>query len=729
MKDFKHLSITVDNQRVATVTLDAVDRSVNVFDEALLSEMRCVVSQFENQPELALIVFRSGKASGFLAGADVAHIQSIASPDAAIQALKQGQELFNSMAALRVPTVAVIHGACLGGGLEFAMACGYRIALDTNSTRLGLPETQLGLIPGWGGTQRLPAIVGLRRAMTMILEGTQLSAVDAFGAGLVDAVASAENAERDVSRFLARCRSLWPPKLRDRSWWKWLIEKTHPGQTMLFAIIRRRIAGRGRNYPALPAALRAMEVGLRKGRVAGLQEERDQFCRILFQPTTRNLLELFSQRERARKASTWAPAKSSNLAPIETIAVIGGGTMGAGIAQLALTRGYRVVLRELNSELAAAGQKRVTDLLNAALKKGVLSPEVADTARRNFSVTTEWEPLCDADLVIEAIVEKLDVKCRLFMELDSHLPERTILASNTSALPISELAGVTHRPDRVAGMHFFNPVHKMPLVELVRTPGTSQQTLVTLLEFTRALGKTPLLVAEGPGFLVNRILFSYLDEAVRLVLDGVSVSDVDREAKRFGLPMGPLELMDTVGLDIAADVASTLVVLNKDSSPTAEFLNRLVRGGRKGQKSGAGFYTYQKGLRGAVADLGIKFSMTAPQIPSQRIGHETFSGIQLRLIGSLMNAAAQSLNAGIVREPWMVDLGLVLGTGFPPFRGGPLRLAETWGHDTVCRVLHELAKTLGSRFEACPWFTMSASRQIDIRTDRDLCFESTGDPK
>ena len=719
MSDFQHLTITIDDQKVATVTLNSLDRSVNVFDEELLYEIRSVVAQFANQTDLAMIVFRSGKSSGFLAGADVDHIQSIASKEEADQALKQGQELFTSLEGLRIPTVAVIHGACLGGGLEFAMACRFRIALDTNSTRLGLPETQLGLIPGWGGTQRLPKIVGLRRAMTMILEGSQLSAIAAFRAGLVDAIASTEKVEQDLSQFLAKCRSPSPPKPRGQSWWKWLIDKTHPGQAMMFAIVRRRIACRARNYPALPAALRALETGQKNGSVAGMREERDQFCRILFQPTTRNLLELYSQRERARKVSTWASAKCQNLAPIETIAVIGGGTMGAGISQLALTRGFRVVLRELNSGLAEEGRKRVTDLLDAALKKGVVTADVVDTARRNFNVTTAWEPLCDADLVIEAIVEKLDVKRQLFMELDSHLPERAILASNTSALPISELANVTRRPDRVAGLHFFNPVHKMPLVEVVQTRGASQQTLVTLLEFTRALGKTPLLVSEGPGFLVNRILFSYLDEAVRLVLDGVSLNDVDREARRFGLPMGPLELMDTVGLDIAADVAATLSVLEKAPGPTVEFLNRLVRDGRRGQKSGAGFYTYHKGRRGPVADLRIESSLTTLQVQSQRIGDETFSGIQLRLIGSLINAAAQALNAGIVREPWMVDLGMVLGTGFPPFRGGPLRLAGKWGHETVCKVLHVLSATLGSRFEPCPWFSAHAPELVGMNSDRE----------
>ena len=369
MNGFKHLSVSIDDHKVATVTLNSADRTLNVFDEELLREMQTVVSQLETQPDLSLIVFGSGKQSGFLAGADVPHIQSIKSMEAATEALMRGQELFNAVAALQTPTVAVIHGVCLGGGLEFAMSCRFRIALDVASTKLGLPETQLGLIPGWGGTQRLPALVGLTQAMTMILQATQLSAGEAFKAGLVDALASIENTEADVNSFLEECRSTSLPKPRHGNLLKWFTEKTWPGQAILFSIARRRLGRRGKNYPALVAALRAMELGLNKGLEAGLREERTQFCSILFHPTTRNLLELFSQRERARKVSTWIPATNANHAPIETVAVIGGGTMGAGIAQLALTRGYRVVLRELNSELAVAGEKRVLDLLNAAEKK------------------------------------------------------------------------------------------------------------------------------------------------------------------------------------------------------------------------------------------------------------------------------------------------------------------------------------------------------------------------
>ena len=710
MNGFKHLTVTIDDRKVATVILNAVDRSLNVFDEELLNDVRTVVTQFEKQPDLSLVVFRSGKPSGFLAGADVPHIQAIATPEAAEQALKQGQSLFNSVARLPMPTVAVLHGVCLGGGLEFAMACKFRIAVDSAATKMGLPETQLGLIPGWGGTQRLPAIVGLTQAMKMILEGSQLSAKEAFNAGLVDALASTENTDADIKDFIEKCRSSSPTKRHGRGFWKWMVEKTRPGRMLLLSIARRRMGRRGKHYPALEAALRAIEVGLSNGLEAGLKEERGQFGNILFQPTTRNLLELFSHRELARKPSTWVAPTGVKHPPIETVAVIGGGTMGAGIAQLALTRGYRVILRELNSELAAAGEKRVFDLLNAAAKKGAISKDAAEKACRSFSVTTEFATVCDADLVVEAIVEKLHVKQSLFKELDVQLPERVIFASNTSALSITEMASVTSRTDRVAGLHFFNPVHKMPLVEVVQSHDTSPQTLETLLEFTRALGKTPVLVAEGPGFLVNRILFSYLDEAVRLVLDGVSVKDVDRESKRFGMPMGPLELMDTIGLDVAADVADTLAILDKDVSPTVEFLKGLVRRGIKGQKTGSGFYTYSKGRRCEVTDLGIKSQTKTPNIPSRYICDETFTGIQLRLVGSLINAAAQTLQAGIVRESWMVDLGMVLGTGFPPFRGGPLRLAEFWGHDRVRLVLKELANTLGPRFEPCPWFANNSKQ-------------------
>ncbi|MCA9090668.1 MAG: hypothetical protein KDA90_18765, partial [Planctomycetaceae bacterium] len=465
-----------------------------------------------------------------------------------------------------------------------------------------------------------------------------------------------------------------------------------------------RLGRQALHYPALPAAITAMSIGQSSGFSAGLRAEREQFSHVLFSPATRNLLELFFQRERARNVAAWVPKTHNGVIPIETVAVVGGGTMGAGIAQLALTRGYRVVLKELTPELAEAGRERIGQLMGSAVHKGAINRQQVDQMWGALTITSEWGPVREADLVIEAIVERLDIKQQLFADLDAQLPERVVLASNTSALPISQLAHVTERPDRVAGLHFFNPVHKMPLVEVVRSRRTSEKSLIVLLEFAKSLGKTPLLVEEGPGFLVNRVLFPYMDEAVRMVLEGIPASEIDRDAKQFGMPMGPLELIDTVGVDVAADVAVTLNPLTHDPSPTTEFLRQMVNHRQLGRKSGSGFYHYRDGRRGKETDLDIKHYVKAAHVESLFVQGEEFNGNQLRLIGAMLNAAAGALRDGIVREPWMVDLGMVLGTGFPAFRGGPMRLAETWGDDLVREQLHLLADRLGTRFHPSDWF-------------------------
>ncbi|MBX3439897.1 MAG: hypothetical protein KF861_20575 [Planctomycetaceae bacterium] len=311
-----------------------------------------------------------------------------------------------------------------------------------------------------------------------------------------------------------------------------------------------------------------------------------------------------------------------------------------------------------------------------------------------------------AGLVIEAVVERRDVKQQVFRELDEHLPAETLFVSNTSALPISELAQVTGRADRVGGLHFFNPVHKMPLVEIVRLPQTSDATIAALVDVVRALGKTPIVVAEGPGFLVNRILFPYLDEAVRLVVEGEPVADVDREMKRFGMPMGPLELLDTVGIDIAADVSRNLASIGFGDSPTPQFLEAMVAQGRFGQKSGRGFFDYKNGRRRAWTFPPPEGASATPRVPIPReFNGEELSGLQQRLVFSLINAAGDVMRAQIVTEPWMADLGMVLGTGFAPFRGGPLRLADAWGHAKVVELLESLVELCGSRFQPSPYFT------------------------
>ncbi|MEZ6051935.1 MAG: 3-hydroxyacyl-CoA dehydrogenase NAD-binding domain-containing protein [Planctomycetaceae bacterium] len=706
MSTYEHLHVDRDARGVWTISFDLAGRAVNVFNESIFRELTAALDQIDRDSGAKLLVLRSAKEAGFFVGADVNRIQDLTTPEEAELAIKSGQDLFQRIEDLKIPSVAAIHGNCLGGGLEMALACTYRIVRDDGSTKLGLPETQLGVIPGWGGTQRLPRQIGLQKAAPMILTGSSMNAVKAKQAGLADAVASTENFDSDVAAFVDQLLAgkkpdKHSPKLRDR-----LLDGTGLGRAIVMRMARKQIAKQSRHYPALPAALNAIETGLKQGLKLGLAKERAEFCRVLFTPTCRNLLGLFFQREKARSVETWVGTTDIDAPQIKTIAVLGAGTMGAGIAQLAATSGFQVILKDIDELTVQQGIKQITSLTEKGVRKGGLSRQAADKALAAITPTAEMQPVTQADLVIEAIVERMDIKQKVFSELDQQLPPQVLLASNTSSLSISDMAAVTKRADKVAGLHFFNPVHKLPLVEVVRAKETSANTIAALVNVAKALGKTPLVVAEGPGFLVNRILFPYFDEAVRLVVEGHPIQEIDREAKRFGMPMGPLELLDTVGIDVGADVASHLPMASVDESPTPKQLAEMVVQGRRGLKSGKGFYDYKNGKRDQPMPSPV--STSSAQLPlAVDLNGETISGIQQRLILALINAAGQCLHDGIVEEPWMVDLGMVLGTGFAPFRGGPLRLAETWGRDRLREQLNTLADLCGPRFEPSPFFTES----------------------
>jgi 3-hydroxyacyl-CoA dehydrogenase/enoyl-CoA hydratase/3-hydroxybutyryl-CoA epimerase len=465
---------------------------------------------------------------------------------------------------------------------------------------------------------------------------------------------------------------------------------------------RKRLAGRGRHYPALAAAVKAIETGINRGLTAGLQVERDEFCRLLFTPTCRHLVELFFQRERARKPATWSGESEVAPPPVKTVAVIGGGTMGAGIAQLLAYEGLNVVLKDIREDLVKAGLDRIAKLMQDAVKSGSINAAESEIRQEAITGTTEWDAVSRADLALEAVLERLDVKQEVFRELDRRLPAAACLVSNTSALPISELAGATARPSQVAGLHFFNPVHRMQLVEVVRSAATDERTTATLVQLVHDLGKVPIVVADSPGFLVNRILFPYLDEAVRLVCEGVPADRVDRESEDFGMFMGPLELLDQVGIDIAADVAQSIAALSPEASPAPERLKVMAGQGKLGRKTGAGFYFYRKGRKHGVAEKPPE-QQAAPRLPAPRqFGNgESIPGIAQRLALAVINAAAQCLADRIVAEAWMVDLAMVLGTGFAPFRGGPLRLADEWGIGPVVEALDQLAENCGPRFRPC----------------------------
>lgn len=702
--NFVSFRVGYNRRGVVRVALDVPGRRYNVFSESVMEEFEELVDRLETDPAVRLILFTSGKDTGFLAGADIGAIQSIGAGRTAREIAAAGQQLFDRIELMPAPTVAVIHGPCLGGGLEFALACRYRLALDEPRTRFGMPEVQLGLLPAWSGTQRLPAAVGLKPALEMILSGRKVSAGEAARLGLVDLASGPHRFRSDVRRFVSdrlQRRPFVPrrvgllEKLRDRTRW---------GRIFVLRAARRKIASRARHYPALSAALEAVESGVWQTRAEGQALERKAFADLLFSPTCPNLIELFFKHERARNPRTWTRTEEGISEPIRRVAVCGAGVMGAGIAQVAAYQGLEVVLNDLNEELLAGGMRRIRGLMNRAVSKGRLSAGEASARLDRITPAVDCTSVDDVDLFIEAATEREDVKERIFRAWDGRLPAGALLVSNTSSLSIGHLGAATGRPAQVAGLHFFNPVHRMPLVEVVRAEGTSEETVGRLVEFVRRLGKTPVVVADRPGFLVNRILFPYLDEAVRMFSEGISAEQIDTHTRRFGMPMGPMELLDQVGLDVAQGVAWTLSPLASDSSPTAVQFDGMVRHGWLGKKCGVGFYRYRKGRRGKVnGDVWQAVGVLSPVTvtAAERPGLGEPSEIVPRLIHRMINEAARCLEERIVPEAWMVDLAMVEGTGFAPFRGGPLRLANDCGVLHIVRYLERLQETYGSRFAPC----------------------------
>ncbi|WP_417745270.1 3-hydroxyacyl-CoA dehydrogenase NAD-binding domain-containing protein [Rosistilla oblonga] len=706
--DYKNFHVYRDDRDVVTVWIQHATRSINVFDDDVISELWQIVSDLEDDKVAKLVIFRSAHESGFMAGADVAKIAQLTASEVA-EALGTGQSLFTRIANLEIPTLAVIAGPCLGGGLEFALACRYRIAQDSVSTRLGLPEVQLGVIPGWGGTQRLPQRVGLIQSLPMILQGKKLTASKALQVGLVDRIADEPNWKNSVDQFVRDLlqRPLLLHQPIHKSLLTRFLDHTSIGRRITLHTARNRTARESAHYPAIPAAIRAIEAGLRR-RADGFATERLEFSRLIETPTCRNLLELFFRRERARSLATWRSANShpspdhptANHSTIHKVGIVGAGVMGAGIAQLAALKRYHVVLKEVSEELATSGMKRIEALLTDMSDSGRLPAADAQAAMGRVSATCEWGPLESADLVIEAVVERDDVKAKVFRELSKVVAPHGLLTSNTSSLSIAHMADASNRPQQVAGLHFFNPVHRMELVEVVRASETSDAVIDELVQFVRSLGKTPIVTTDTPGFLVNRILFPYIGEAIQMICDGVATETIDREARRFGMPMGPLELLDQVGLDVAYHVSGALDSVLRDNERVVKLFGEMVTRGWIGRKSGQGFYRYDGQRRAAPTPMQpIIDGVPTTMVPHLDMAHDGLNDAQRRQIYPLINESVKCLQQRVVAEAWMVDLAMVLGTGFAPFRGGPLSLGEQIGWKTVARNMKALEVMYGIRFE------------------------------
>lgn len=708
MRDWKHWKLEVD-EASATLWIDVPGQSQNVFSDAVLSELDDVLTALEEETQLACVFIRSRKPTSFFAGADIREFTAIETREQAMAVSERGQQLFQRIADLKPAVVAVIQGACLGGGLEMALACDYRVAVDDPSTRLGLPETELGILPGWGGTQRLPPLVGMLQAIGMILQARKLPARGARKAGLVDLVCSPADVEMTVDKLKEKLTADGTLGKADvqRTWLGWFFNETSWGRSLAVGGTEKKIARQTKHYPALGKALQAIRLS-RIDQAKGFEFERQAIADLLFTPTCQNLVRLFLLREKARSVATWTSIE--NVPETKTLAVLGGGTMGAGIAQLAAKTGLGVVLKEIDESAMHAAEERIEEAHQALVSRGRLTTSQATQQKQAIQFTTEWSQLEKADVVVEAVPESIDLKKTVFQETAKHCPQTTVLASNTSALSVTEIATAVDSPARIGGLHFFNPVHRMDLVEVIQAEQTDESTMAQLVQLSRKLGKTPVVVKDSPGFIVNRILMPYLDEAVKLAVErtarGQDLSVIDLDMKRFGMPMGPLELLDQVGLDVAAHVADSMTVVFGDESLTATIMKRFLDEGRMGRKSGNGFYSYPAGKRGQLQNFkellgGLDIDL--PEEPSTPFNTE-YSIIQQRLVFAMVNEAGRCLAEEIVAEDWAIDLAMVLGTGFAPFRGGPLAFARQFEAQTVHDTLRALAGSYGPRFEPADCF-------------------------
>ena len=695
------LTLEVTSDGVAWLVFDRPGSRVNLLTSGVMLRLDALLGEIEAAAahrDVRAVVVKSGKDGSFIAGADVNEILDITDAHEATEKARVGQRVLRRLDLLPVPVMASVNGACMGGGTELILACDYRIASDRRETKIGLPEVQLGILPGFGGTSRLPRIVGLRAALDMILTGKALNARRALRVGLLhEAVPTAilEQRTAAVARELAAGRRLPAIPKRRRNLLARALEDTPPGRKLMLDQARKKVQERtGGHYPAPLAIIDT----LRDSHGLTLDEALDREARaigpLIASDVSKNLIHVFHLMEAAKKAPVSAEPR-----PVERIAVVGAGVMGGGIAQLAAARNIEVRMKDIRADALASGLRHAREIFDAAVRRSRLDKRTAAQQMTRIAPTLEYTGFQATDLVVEAVVERMDVKKQVLADVEGHVGAECVVATNTSSLSVSEMQTALARPAEFCGMHFFNPVHRMPLVEVVRGKETGDTAIATVFACARALGKTPLVVQDGPGFLVNRILAPYLNEAGWLLAEGAPVAQVDRVLKEFGMPMGPFRLLDEVGLDIARHAGETMHSAFGDRMRPAPPLVALQKTELLGKKGGRGFYTYDKDKeKGVNEQLGESLGGA---VAAERRDIDDADVLD-RLVLIMVNEAAYILADGIVSSAGAVDLGMITGTGFPPFRGGLLRYADVRGLAALTARLDELAGRHGPRFTPAP---------------------------
>jgi 3-hydroxyacyl-CoA dehydrogenase/enoyl-CoA hydratase/3-hydroxybutyryl-CoA epimerase len=687
-------AFTTENENgIAVVTFDLPGEPVNKLSASARIELEALLIGLRDESSVRAVVLISGKPDNFIAGADIEEFTALTSQDAAERLSFQGQETVSRVETFHKPIVAAIHGACLGGGLELALACHYRIATDHPKTQLGLPEVQLGLIPGAGGCQRLPRLIGARAALDMILSGRSERASKALRLGLVDEVVPRSILPQVAVAAADRlAREGQPKRGRTSGVAAFLLDRTPAGRQLVYRGARKQILRKtGGHYPAPLAALEAVRVGLEQGITAGLAEEHRAFGELAVGDVSRKLVQIFFASTALKKDDGVAPGTAAPR-QIRRLGIVGSGFMGSGIAGTAVLN-VEVDTRLKDADLTRVGKglKAATAMLAERLERRRLTRSQYDRLSALLSGAADYSGFNRADLVIEAVFEDLDTKRRVLAEVEGVVRPDTIFATNTSTIPIRHIAAHARRPERILGMHFFSPVERMPLLEVIPTAATSPDTLVTAVRFGRRMGKTVIVVADRPGFWVNRILSPYLNEAGHLLQEGVPIELIDRTMTSFGFPVGPVALLDEVGLDVAEKAGSVMHEAFGERMKPAGALGRMLGATRLGRKNGRGFYHYKEGHKAGVD--GSVYALLGVH-PGE--AHDDL--VQRRLLYAMLNEAAMACAENVVRSPRDADIGAIFGIGFPAFRGGPLRMIDDLGPSRVVETLYQLQEQFGERF-------------------------------
>ncbi|MDD0852734.1 3-hydroxyacyl-CoA dehydrogenase NAD-binding domain-containing protein [Halobacteriovorax sp. GB3] len=681
---YKRISFEIEDRKALIGFGYNCDKSMTTLDEESMGELRDIIEELHaKKKDLDGAIFFSHKDRCFLAGADINLIAGMKTESDGAYGAEQGQNIYNRLEDLSIPTVACVNGICLGGGTEFILACNSVIASDAKGTMMGLPEVKLGLIPGFGGTYRMPKKIGLPKALDLILSGRTVNGKKAKRLGLVDEVYPKERLVEQASKHFVKKAKKGGLKESLES----MASDNFLSKKIIFQKARENVLKKTKGFYQAPLKiLDVMEAGMMKGRSSYLASEAQAFGELCVGEQSKNLQHIFFMTEKVKKYS--GPESSADVPKLSRGGVLGAGTMGGGIAWLMAQSNMAPIMKDLNVDALELGLKQSSSNFMGAVKRKKMSFDDFERKQRSICPQTDYRGFNKIDLLIEAIVENMDIKKKVFAETEKYMRDDALLTSNTSSLSVQEMASALEKPERFAGLHFFNPVHRMPLVEIITHDKVAPETLESLYNWVLKSKKTPVIVKDGPGFLVNRILMPYMNEAGFLLEEGVSIKDIEDACLNFGMPMGPCRLLDEVGIDVGEKVAKIIYDGLGERAKSSGVSKTLVEKGLLGRKTNKGFYNYdEKGKEDGFNDEAMALLPKASKKMSE-------TEIQMRIFLPMINEASTVLEDGIVQSADDVDLGLIFGIGFPPFRGGLLRYADSEGLDRIVEALAKYAESV-----------------------------------